>query len=217
MAWPVADSARSQRVIQFTKPRTGYRLNWDAWYNELNKDDKRTLPLQALNRARLYFDVRLIPIRAADLHKLCSELEDTKKQLSKTNLTRFSQTHFFHVVSESWESYDFAPMRERESTRALEAKSWYEKITNKPNQIGRRIAKILTDLGLNASHEFNLKTEYSSLRADVYVEVKTKGLKKKIIELKLFSSEHTMPSSIKEQIKVTLRRHAQFAGFLPRQ
>jgi hypothetical protein len=41
LLWPVADSTRSQRVAQFSRARSGYRLNWDAWYNELNEDDKR--------------------------------------------------------------------------------------------------------------------------------------------------------------------------------
>lgn len=215
--WPVADSTRSQRVAQFTRARSGYRLNWDAWYQELNEDDKRTLPLHELNRARLYFDMRVVPVRAADLHKLCMDLENQEKSLAAANLTRFRNTHFFHIISGNWENYDFAPMRERNSIRADDAKIWYESVTNKPTQLGRRIAKILCSLGLNAKHEVTLKSEYSTLRADVYVKTLTPEKKKRIIELKIFSSENTMPSSIKEQIKVTLRRHAQFAGFLQRQ
>jgi len=72
-------------------------------------------------------------------------------------------------------------------------------------------------LELDAKHEVSLKTEYSAVRADVFVEASEPENKKRIIELKVFSSENTMPSSIKDQIKITLRRHAQFAGFLQKQ
>lgn len=217
LMWPVADSTRSQRVAQFTRARSGYKLNWDAWYHELNEDDKRTLPLKEFNRTRLYFDVRVIPVRAADLHKLCLDLDDDNRNLGTSNLSRFENTHFFHVVSGNWDNYDFAPMRERESKRADDAKDWYEGITSQPTLLGRRIAKILSELELDAKHEVSLKTEYSAVRADVFVEASEPENKKRIIELKVFSSENTMPSSIKDQIKITLRRHAQFAGFLQKQ
>lgn len=217
LVWPVADSARSQRIAQFTKARSGYQLNWDSWYSELNEDDRRTLPLGELNRARLYFDVRLVPIRAADLHALCADLDDEDKKLGKASLDRLSKTHFFHVVSGSWSDYSFAPMRERESERAEKARAWYEGITNQPTKIGRRLARILRELGLDAEYEQEIKTKYSSVRADILAKAKSSGELNKIIELKVFSSENTMPSSIKDQIKITLRRHAQLAGFLQRQ
>lgn len=217
LLWPVADSTRSQRVAQFTRARSGYRLNWDAWYNELNDDDRKSLPLHEFNRTRLYFDFRLIPIRAADLHRLCLDLENDSRELAMANLERFRNTHFFHLVSGNWENYDYAPMRERESKRADEAKEWYETVTSKPTLLGRRIAKILSELGLNAVHEETIKSEYSTVRADVFVMPSDAVTKRQIIELKVYSSENTMPSSIKDQIKVTLRRHAQFAGFLQRQ
>lgn len=216
LLWPVADSTRSQRVTQFSKPRSGYKLNWDAWYNQLNKEDKIGLPLQELNRARLYFDMRVVPVRAADLHRLCIDLENDTKDLSQAHLERFKTTHFFHVISGNWTNYDYAPMRERESKRADDAKVWYESVTNQPTQLGRRIAKIITSLGLDAKHEVTLRSEYSTVRADVFTQL-NEPPKKIIIELKAFSSENTMPSTIKDQIKITLRRHAQFAGFMQRQ
>jgi hypothetical protein len=40
---------------------------------------------------------------------------------------------------------------------------------------------------------------------------------KLIVELKAFSTDGTRPSSIKDSVRVTLKRHAQFAGFLARQ
>jgi hypothetical protein len=217
LIWPVADATRSQRVTQFSKPRTGYRLNWDAWYSQLNVDDRNNLPLHELNRARLYFDVRVVPVRAADLHRLCIDLDNDDKKLSQAHLERFRSTHFFHVLSGNWINYEFAPMRERDSQRADDAKVWYESVTTQPTKLGRRLAKIILSLGINAKHEVTITSEYSSVRADVFVQPPTEPSKKIIIELKAFASENTMPSTIKDQIKITLRRHAQFAGFLQKQ
>lgn len=217
LLWPVADSLRSQRILQFSRPKEGYKLNWDAWYTELNDDDRRTLPLSEFNRTRLYFDFRVIPIRAADLHRLCLKLDDDSFSLGPTYLARFQKTHFYHVISGNWKNYEFNPVRERESKRSTEARDWYETITTQPTLIGKRIAKILCACGLKSEPEKTISTTYSTVRADVYVELETDIKPKKIIELKVYSSENTMPSSIKDQIKVTLRRHAQLANFLPRQ
>ncbi|MBS7663163.1 ATP-binding protein [Pseudomonas lalucatii] len=217
LLWPVSDGLRNQRVMQFSKPRDEYRLNWEAWYIELNDEDKRTLPLHELNRARLYFDFRVIPIRAADLHKLCLELDRDDRPLAKTFLDRFKNTHFFHIVSGNWQNYAYAPVRERESKRSDDAHAWYETVTSTPTALGKRIAKIITSCGLAAKHEVDIKTIYSSVRADIYIENTEANKLKRIIELKAFSAENTMPSTIKEQIKITLRRHAQLAGFLQRQ
>lgn len=151
------------------------------------------------------------------MHRLCLDLGDDTKTLANTYLTRFTNTHFFHVVSDNWQNYDYNPVRERESQRSEEAREWYETITNQPTQLGRRIAKILRECGLNATHETDITTQYSTVRADVLVVTESDTKPQKIIELKVYASENTMPSTIKEQIKVTLRRHAQLAGFLSRQ
>lgn len=217
LIWPVADSLRNQRVIQFSRPREGYKLNWDAWYSELNEDDRRTLPLHEFNRTRLYFDFRVIPIRVADLHRLCLDLDNEDKDLGITYLKRFSETHFYHVISDNWQNYDYNPVRERESKRADEALKWYETVTNQPTKIGKRIAKILRECGLTTFHEKEISTIHSTVHADVYVETNDAIKPKKIIELKAFSTQNTMPSTIKDQIKITLRRHAQLAGFIGRQ
>ncbi len=217
LLWPVADSLRNQRVLQFSRPREGYRLNWDAWFSELNDDDRRTLPLHEFNRTRLYFDFRVIPVRVADLHRLCLDLGAEDKPLGNTYLKRFSNTHFYHVISDNWHNYDYNPVRERESQRSEEAREWYETVTTQPTQLGRRISKILVGCGLDAKYEKEIGTKHSTVRADVYVETDSATKPKKIIELKAYSAENTMPSTIKEQIKVTLRRHAQLAGFLERQ
>ena len=217
MMWPVSDSLRNQRVLQFSRPREGYKLNWDIWYNELNEDDKRQLPVKELNRARLYFDVRIIPVRVADLYKMCANLYDDNYIIAKTYLERFKKTHFFHVLMDEWENYDYNPVRERESNRANEAENWYKGVTTKPVLIGKRIASALKQCGVNATYEETITSPYGTVRADVYA-VRDQTIKSKvIIELKVYSPESTMPSSIKDAIKVTLKRHAQFAGFLQRQ
>ena len=182
LMWPVADSLRNQRVMQFSKPREGYKLNWDAWFNELNDEDRLQLPLKELNRSRLFFDLRIIPVRVADLHKLCLNLEDDNVNLAKTYLTRFQQTHFFHVVSNSWVTYDYNPVRERESKRSEEAREWYSTITDKPTQIGRRIAHIFKECGIEATHETTITSHHSSVRADVYVKRPNSQKNKIIIE-----------------------------------
>lgn len=151
--WPVSDSLRNQRVLQFSRPREGYKLNWDIWYNHLNEDDKKQLPIKELNRARLYFDVRIIPVRAADLYKMCTNLNDDSYTIAKTYLERFKKTHFFHVLMDEWEDYDYNPVRERESNRANEAESWYRSITTKPVSIGKRVASALRQCGVAATYE----------------------------------------------------------------
>lgn len=216
LLWPVSDALRSQRVLQFSRPKEGYILNWDAWQTELNSDDRNQLPLREFNRARLYFDLRVVPVRVADLHRLCLNLDEDTPQLGKTYLTRFKQTHLHHIVSGTWANYDYNPVRERESKRAEEAREWYLTVTNQPTKLGKRLSLIFSALGLVSRHEEDIKSKYSNVRADIYIEGKGEKEKKQIIELKVFAPENTMPSTIKDAIKTTLRRHAQFAGFLQR-
>ncbi len=51
-------------------------------------EDQRRLPLREYNRARLYFDMRVAPIAAADLHPLCTDLESDTFKLHRTYLNR---------------------------------------------------------------------------------------------------------------------------------
>ncbi len=214
--WPVSDSVRNQRVLQFSRPRDGYKLDWEAFYRELSAEEKRQLPLDVYNRSRLYFDMRVVPFRAADLHRLCLDLDNDSLVLGKTYLTRFSNTHFFHIISDNWTNYNYNPVRERESTRSQEASEWYKTVTTSPTKIGKRLAKIITALGYPATYEKDITSEFSTVRADVFLD-KTEKLKRKIIvELKVFAAENTMPSTIKEQIKSTLRKHSLFGGFMPK-
>ncbi len=217
LMWPVADNLRMQKVLQFSKPREGYKLNWEAWYRELNDEDRMQLPLKEFNKTRLYFDVRIIPVKVADLHKLCLNLEDDNFRFPVSSLNRFMATHFYLLISDNWNTYNYNPVRDRESQRSINAREWYQGIPEKSVALGRRLSKILKECGLNASYEEDISSGYSSVRADIYVKKEGMQKNKLIIEMKVFSSENTKPSSIKDAIKVTLRRHAQLAGFLQRQ
>ena len=217
MLWPVTDGQRIARVQQFTDARQGYKLDWNAWYRQLNEDDRRQLPLRDLNRARLYFDLRLVPVAAADLHPLCKDLDNDEFVLHKSYLERFEKTHFFSIVKGIWDPTSYKPLRERESDRAEAARVWYESVTSSPTALGKRLARAFRELGLKADYEQNIASAHGKLRADVLVIRDSVTAQNAIIEMKVFSPSNTMPSSICEQVRITLRRHAQFAGFLARQ
>jgi adenylate kinase family enzyme len=215
--WPVTDGLRITRVAGFTNARDGYKLDWNAFYRELNVEDRRSLPLSELNRARLYFDVRLVPIAAADLHPLCRDLEDEQAPLSRSYLDRLKNSHFVTLATEKWDPAAYAPLRERESERAQRAREWYQTVTDRPTEIGRRIARCLRELGLDAEHEQTITSPHSSIRADVLIRRPVSQQSELIVELKAYAPDGTMPSSIKDAIRTTLKRHAQFGGFLGRQ
>lgn len=217
MLWPVTDGIRIQRIQSFTNARDGYKLNWGAFWRELNPEDRRQLPLAALNRARLYFDVRLVPIAAADLAPVGKQLDVAEPEIGDSYFERPRLTHFFSVITGTWEPSSYAPLRERQSQRAEEGREWYEGVTRSSVGLGRRIAFVLRQLGLEARHEVELRSEHGSVRADVLVKRPDSAQSEVIVELKAFSPDNTMPSSIRDQIRITLRRHAQFAGFLERQ
>lgn len=217
MLWPVSDGLRIQRIQQFTDTRQGYKLDWNAWYRQLNSDDQRQLPLREFNRARLYFDMRLVPISVADLHPLCRNLDDDSSPLHKSYLNRFEGTHLYSLLSGQWNPDSYSPLRERESKRAAAARAWYETVTTNPVGIGRRLARVLTTLGISAAHEQAVESPHGKVRADVLVTRGTVQPANVIIELKAYSAENTMPSTICGAVQTTLKRHAHFAGFLQRQ
>ncbi len=109
MLWPVSDGLRIQRVQQFTDARQGYKLDWNSWYRDLNSEDKRQLPLHALNRSRLYFDLRLVPIAAADLYPICQDLSNESFRLHRTYLSRLENTHFVNILKNEWNPENYAP------------------------------------------------------------------------------------------------------------
>ncbi|WP_081056374.1 ATP-binding protein [Burkholderia territorii] len=217
MLWPVSDGLRIQRIQQFSDTRQGYKLDWNAWYRQLNPDDQRQLPLREFNRARLYFDMRLVPISVADLHPLCKNLDSNNETLHKSYLDRFKNTHFHSLVSGQWNAEAYSPLRERESQRASAARAWYETVTNNPVGLGKRIAKVLTAVGTSAEHEQTIESPHGKVRADVLIPRELSQGPNIIVELKAYSAENTMPSTICNAVQTTLRRHAQFAGFLQRQ
>lgn len=217
MLWPVSDGLRIQRIQQFTDTRQGYKLDWNAWYRQLNSDDQRQLPLREFNRARLYFDMRLVPISVADLHPLCRNLGNETTPLHKSYLDRFRGTHLHSILAGQWNPDAYSPLRERESKRADAARAWYETVTTNPVGIGRRLARVLTTLGINAAHEQTVESPHGRVRADVLVTRPAVQPENVLVELKAYSAENTMPSTICGAVQTTLKRHAHFAGFLQRQ
>lgn len=214
MLWPVTDGARINLIHQFTEPKQGYKVNFDAWYRSLNHQDQKTLPFHAFNRARLYFDLRLIPIAAADLQPICKDIDQDDFVIYNSYKDRIKSTHLFAIVSGDWDSKNYAPLRERKSSRADAARIWYPSVTNSPSRIGRRLAQCFTEMGIPSQHEKSIQTRHSTVISDVLCEAPFDGERKTILELKAYAPENTMPSTIANQIRVTLRRHAQLAGFL---
>ncbi|MEX2543723.1 MAG: hypothetical protein WD316_01225 [Phycisphaeraceae bacterium] len=106
-------------------------------------------------------------------------------------------------------------MRERESARAKGAHEWYHQVNTTPTKLGNRIAYVLRKLDHHAQHEVTLKSRHSSVRADVHMRRDILP-PQVIVEIKAFSAENTMPSTVRDAIKTTLRRHAQFGGYLGR-
>lgn len=161
--------------------------------------------------------MRLIPIAAADICPLCRDLDNENFVPGESYINRFSRTHFYSIVSGSWSPNTYAPLRERESKRAAEAREWYLTVTQSPTALGRRLAKCLKALGLSADYEQNVSSVHGRVRADILINRSPITPSNVIVELKAFSPENTMPSTIASQILTTLRRHAQFAGFISRQ
>lgn len=215
MVWPVTDALRITRVSGFTNSREGYRLDWSSFYRELTEDDRRQAQtMSAYNRARLYFDIRLVPIAAADLHPLARGLEDPTPKLHTSYLERFARTHLHSIIAETWDPSVFSPLRERESKRATEAKAWYDQSTTQPVALGRRLAHIYDQLGYQAKHEAQLPSPFRNTRPDVLITRPNSQQSKVCLELKAFSTENTRPSSIRDAVRGTLRKYAQFAGFI---
>lgn len=216
MLWPVTDGKRIETINRFSSPRQGFRLNWHSFANQLNSNDRAQLPLTALNKTRLYFDVRLVPVAAADLRSVCGDLKVWPPKVTASSLKRFKSTHLFSIVNRTVTDESYVTLKERDSARRLEAENWYKSVTGLPTQIGRALANAFSLAGMTAKHEVTESSPYSRVRADVLVERPTKP-KRIIIEVKAFSPSNTRPSDIADAIRITLTRHARFAGFIPRQ
>ena len=217
MLWPVTDGQRIQTLNTFSSPRQGYKVNWYAFYNQLNSNDKKQLPLEGLNKARLYFDLRLVPIAAADLAGICTPLNQPPKDVIKSSIDRFQKTHLVSVIAGGHDAASFSPLRERsDSRRGRDALEWYKGATRNPVGIGKQIANALKSIGIQADHEQDVRSPYSTQRADVLVRRSEKPTRL-IVELKAYSPENTRPSDVSSQIRSTLTKLARFAGFIERQ
>lgn len=216
MLWPVTDGIRLSNVRNFTNPRAGYRLDWNAFYRALNAADQRQLPLDEYNKARLYFDVRLVPMQVADLHNICRDLSEPLSPPAPSYLDGFKNTHFYWVVEDSFPDV-YRPMKDHgETERARTARSWYSTVNGKPNVLHRRLASTFTACGLSASFETEVRTQHARTQADVLVARGSAERKQVIVEVKAFSSQNTTPSQIALQIRSTLKKHAELAGYLQR-
>ena len=221
MLWPVTDGIRLSNVRNFTNPRAGYKLDWNAFYRALNSNDQHQLPLDAYNKARLYFDVRLVPIQAADLHAICLNLDHPDAPPAPSYVEGFKATHFFGVVSGEWEPENYRPMKDHGSgsaapLRSTRARDWYSSITRRPTHIGRRIAAVLTAAGFPAAAEREVRTPHARVVADVLAGRAGGERDKVLVELKADAADATTPSKIAMQIRGTLRKHAELAGYLQR-
>lgn len=217
MLWPVTDGQRINTILRFVDAREGYKLDWNAWHRQLNEQDRAQLPLPEFNRARLYFDMRLVPIAAADLLPLCRDIDNDDYEFPTTYLDRFGLTHYASILGGTFDPSRYAPLRERPSERAEDARKWYQTMTSTPTKLGKRVAMALSQLGLASQYEKDIESPHGSVRADVFTERSTGGQRLIITEMKVYSPANTIPSQIRDAVRTTLRRHAQFAGFLQRQ
>jgi hypothetical protein len=217
MLWPVVDGIGIERVKNFANPIEGYTLNWSNWYNSLNTEDRKQLPLKEYNQARLYFDFRVVPIPVADLHCICAKLDDANFIPGKSYRSQFGTTHYYTVLSGSRDERKFGTLFARESKRAEQAKQWYKGVTNKSVPVGKRLALCLTEMGHLSKHEQEVRTKHAHVTADVLSAREGVHQSKAITELKVFSPQNMTPSQIRDEIRATLRKYAQLAGYLPRQ
>ncbi len=217
MLWPVVDGIGIERVKSFANPIGGYTLNWSNWCNSLNTEDRTQLPLKQYNQARLYFDFRVVPIPVADLHCICAKLDDDGFIPGRSYRTQFGTTHYYTVLSGRLDERKFGTLFARESKRAEEARRWYQSVTTRPTRVGKRLAHCLTAMGHLSTSEQEVKTEHSHVIADVLSERTGHHQSKVITELKVFSPQNITPSEIRDEIRATLRKYAQLAGYLRRQ
>lgn len=209
MLWPVTNNHRTALVNGFSDARNGYTLDWNGWFKLLNAYNKARFPLHQLNRTRLYFDVRLIPIPAANIVNLCKNIETDQTTFRRTYLSSFMQTHFYSIISGGWRPERYTPIQIGDSIRAIDAAAWYESITSSPTQLGKRLSRVLQACGRDTKYEYELQSPHGRVRPDIYIEAP----KKLLIELKVYSPYNTTNSRISHAIGTTLRKYAQFSGF----
>ena len=217
LVWPVADGTGIERVKSFANPSSGYTLNWSAWHNRLSASDRNQLPLAAYNRARLYFDLRVVPIPVADLHSICKQLDNDDYVPAPSYLEQFKKTRYYSILSGHSEERSFGSLFSRDSKRAREGREWYEESRTHSVAVGKRIAKCLSELGFPSQHEKEVRSPAGRVVPDVLSSRKGMHQSEAITELKLFAPANTTPAAIRDEIRRTLRKYAMLAGYIPRQ
>ncbi len=217
LLWPVVDGTGIERVKSFANSAAGYTLNWSAWYNRLNNEDRKQLPLRSYNQARLYFDFRVIPVPVADLHSICRRLDDDDYIPAPSYLNQFAKTHYYSVLSGASDERSFGSLFARDSKRAQEGRKWYEEATSSPTAVAKRLAKCLTELGYPSEYETEIRSASSRVVADVMSTRSGVHQKHVLTELKLYSPANTTPATVRNEIRKTLRKYAQLAGYIDRQ
>ncbi|MEM6506548.1 MAG: ATP-binding protein [Planctomycetota bacterium] len=210
MLWPVVDGTGINRVASFTKSNSGYSLNWTSFWDQLTDRDKNDRDLDGMNRARIYFDFRLIPIPAADFRDIVRKF-DISVDITKEAIESLQRTHYYKVISRD-QTENLRVMFERESQRSADAKTWYESITaDQQANAAKMLAKTISQAGYESEPQYEMKSDFGRVVADL--STRQNG-SKALTELKLFSPRNTTPSAIRDQIKSTLRKYAKFSGFL---
>jgi hypothetical protein len=215
LLWPFTDGVGLNVIRQFSDPRQGYKLDWSAFEKHFNKKDLEQLPLAELNQARMQFDFRLVPIRAADVQQFCGGNESGSTKVVKSHVENLKKSHFYSVLDDSWQNSVYGPMKTHmESDRSVAASKWYSEATSNPGVIHNRLAAALSYCGFVAKVEEVVDSDHSQVRADVAV---TRDASQVLIELKVFSAANTTASTVRDSIKSTLRKYAQLGGHLQRQ
>ena len=154
----------------------------------------------------------------ADLHGICLQLHDPTYVPTRSKLRQLQNTHFYRVLAGASETTVFGTLREWQKSQRLDnAKAWYETVTGKPVAVGERLARCLSQISFPSQHEYDVQTRHATVRTDVMAKRPSGNQDKVLIELKLFSSGQTTPANIRDEIRRTLRKYAQLAGYLPRQ
>lgn len=213
--WPVADGQSIERVQHFASPVQGYTLNWSAFEQRLVEADRSSDTLAGLNKARLYFDMRVVPLPISYLMQICTSLADSEYVLPKTSLDLWERMHLHRLVAETWTDTGFGPLKEREAEKT-KVNKWYENIPNQQAAVCRRLAALYRQLDRTAVAPREIITDSSKVQADVGVE-RSEGVERtSLLELKVFAADRITPATVRDQIKSTLRKYAALAGFVAR-
>ncbi len=213
--WPVADGQSIERVQHFANPVPGYTLNWSAFEQRLVEEDRNSDTLAGLNKARLYFDMRVVPLPISYLQPICRSLDDPAYVVPKTSTDRWQTVHLHRLVAGTWADTAFGPLKERDAEKTA-VNRWYADIPAQQALVCQRLAALYSQLGFTADAQREIKTASSRVLADVGVDRPTSAERTSLLELKVFAANRITPATVRDQIKSTLRKYAVLAGFIPR-